>query len=82
MLCGTITNDVRLLEAPANMTVCALRFTETARKRLEKAGGKCITFDQLAMQAPKGRTFRKVVAFALCPQFLYPQYFIPNASLQ
>ncbi|RMY34213.1 hypothetical protein D0865_14239 [Hortaea werneckii] len=36
------------------MTVCALRFTNTARARIEKAGGECLTFDQLAMRAPTG----------------------------
>lgn len=34
--------------------VCALRFTETARARILAAGGECITFDQLALRAPKG----------------------------
>ena len=34
---GTITDDVRLIEVPA-MKVCALRFTETARARIVKAG--------------------------------------------
>ena len=51
---GTVTNDARKLEIPA-MTVCALRFTENARKRIEATGGKCLTFDQLALQAPKGQ---------------------------
>jgi len=55
VVCGTITDDVRLLEAPQNLNVCALRFTEGARKRIEKAGGKCLTFDQLAMQSPLGQ---------------------------
>merc|ERR1719356_2196631 len=55
VVCGTITNDIRLLDVPENMSVCALRFTEAARKRIEAAGGKCLTFDQLAMQAPKGQ---------------------------
>merc|ERR1712115_635612 len=32
----------------------ALRFTNTARARIEKAGGECLTFDQLAMRAPTG----------------------------
>ena len=36
------------------MTICALRFTSTARARIEKAGGECITFDQLALRAPTG----------------------------
>jgi len=52
---GTITNDIRLLDAPEKLKVCALRFTEMARKRIEKAGGECMTFDQLAMQSPKGK---------------------------
>jgi len=34
--------------------VCALRFTETARARIVKAGGECMTFDQLALAAPTG----------------------------
>ncbi|TYJ23956.1 hypothetical protein E1A91_A08G228100v1 [Gossypium mustelinum] len=35
--------------------VTALRFTETARARIEKAGGECLTFDQLALRAPLGQ---------------------------
>ena len=50
---GTITDDARMFEVPA-LRVCALRFTETARARIVKAGGECITFDQLALQAPTG----------------------------
>lgn len=50
---GTVTDDTRLYEVP-KMTVCALRFTATARARIEKAGGECITFDQLAMRSPTG----------------------------
>ena len=37
------------------MKVAALRFTETARARIEKAGGECLTFDQLALRAPLGQ---------------------------
>lgn len=36
------------------MTVCALRFTTSARARILKAGGETITFDQLALKSPKG----------------------------
>lgn len=36
------------------MTVCALRFTSAARARIVKAGGECLTFDQLALRAPTG----------------------------
>ncbi|KAG2457865.1 RL18 protein, partial [Polypterus senegalus] len=41
---GTVTDDV-----------CALRFTSGARNRILKAGGKVMTFDQLALASPKGR---------------------------
>ncbi|TKA30371.1 60S ribosomal protein L18-B [Salinomyces thailandicus] len=50
---GPVTDDNRLYEMP-KMTICALRFTATARARIEKAGGECLTFDQLAMRAPTG----------------------------
>ena len=50
---GTITDDIRMVEVPA-MKVCALHFTEAARARIIKAGGECITFDQLALRAPTG----------------------------
>jgi len=36
------------------MTIAALKFTETARARIVKAGGKCLTLDQLVMTAPTG----------------------------
>ncbi|CAK0870177.1 unnamed protein product [Prorocentrum cordatum] len=54
VLVGTITDDKRLYEVP-KLTVCALRYTETARARILKAGGECITFDQLALRAPMGQ---------------------------
>ncbi|KAI4091958.1 MAG: hypothetical protein LQ344_003776 [Seirophora lacunosa] len=50
---GTITDDTRLLTVP-KITVAALRFTATARARIEKAGGECLTLDQLALRAPTG----------------------------
>jgi hypothetical protein len=36
------------------MSICALRFTATARARIIAAGGECMTFDQLALKAPLG----------------------------
>ncbi|KAJ8444022.1 hypothetical protein Cgig2_020868 [Carnegiea gigantea] len=51
---GTVTDDVRVYEVPA-LKICALRFTETVRARIEKAGGECLTFDQLALRAPLGQ---------------------------
>lgn len=54
VIVGSVTDDHRLYEVP-KMTVAALRFTETARARITKAGGKCMTIDELIMKAPTGR---------------------------
>ncbi|KAJ4797041.1 60S ribosomal protein L18 [Rhynchospora pubera] len=53
VIVGTVTDDKRVYDVPA-MKVAALRFTETARARIEKAGGQCLTFDQLALFSPLG----------------------------
>ena len=53
VIVGTVTDDIRLLDVP-KITVAALRFTETARARIVKAGGKCLTLDQLVLLAPTG----------------------------
>ena len=45
---------MRLFEVP-KLRVAALRFTETARARIVKAGGECLTFDQLALEKPTGK---------------------------
>ena len=50
---GTITDDNRLLTVP-KLSIAALRFTATARARIEKSGGECLTMDQLALRAPTG----------------------------
>ena len=36
------------------MKVCALKFTEKERERMTGAKRKCTTFDQLAINRPKG----------------------------
>lgn len=54
MVVGTVTDDIRVYEVPT-LKVTALRFTETARARIEKAGGECLTFDQLSLRAPLGQ---------------------------
>ena len=51
---GTVTDDTRALDVPEGIRVCALRFTEGARARITAAGGECLTFDQLAQEAPTG----------------------------
>jgi large subunit ribosomal protein L18e len=53
VIVGTVTDDVRLLEVP-KLSVAALRFTATARARILKAGGECLTLDELALRAPTG----------------------------
>ncbi|GAA5980179.1 hypothetical protein JCM11641_006940 [Rhodosporidiobolus odoratus] len=50
---GTVTDDVRLPVLP-KLSIAALRFTRTARARIEKAGGECLTLDQLALRKPTG----------------------------
>lgn len=54
VIVGTVTDDVRQLSVP-KLRVCALRFTASARARILKSGGECITFDQLALRAPRGQ---------------------------
>lgn len=54
VVAGCVTDDTRVYEVPA-LKVTALRFTETARARTLKAGGECLTFDQLALRAPLGQ---------------------------
>nr|XP_042712118.1 60S ribosomal protein L18 isoform X2 [Chrysemys picta bellii] len=51
---GTVTDDIRIHDIP-KLKVCALRVTQGARSRILKAGGQIMTFDQLAMAAPKGQ---------------------------
>lgn len=53
VIVGAVTDDIRLTELP-KLKVCALRFTAGARARITKAGGECLTFDQLALAAPTG----------------------------
>ena len=50
---STVTDDERVLDMP-KVNVAALRFTESARARITKAGGKCLTLDELVMNAPTG----------------------------
>nr|XP_027188466.1 60S ribosomal protein L18-like isoform X2 [Cicer arietinum]XP_027188467.1 60S ribosomal protein L18-like isoform X3 [Cicer arietinum]XP_027188468.1 60S ribosomal protein L18-like isoform X4 [Cicer arietinum] len=51
---GAVTDDIRVYHVPA-IKVTALRFTETACPRIEKAGGECLTFDQLVLRPPIGQ---------------------------
>merc|ERR1712066_367236 len=53
VIVGNVLNDERLIVVP-KLNVCALRFTTAARARITAAGGRCITFDQLAKESPKG----------------------------
>ncbi|CAB1448847.1 unnamed protein product [Pleuronectes platessa] len=51
---GTVTDDVRIQDIP-KLKICALRVTDGARRRILKAGGTVMTFDQLALASPKGQ---------------------------
>ncbi|KAF2203915.1 ribosomal protein L18e [Delitschia confertaspora ATCC 74209] len=53
VIVGTVTDDTRLLELP-KLSIAALRFTAAARARVEKAGGECLTIDEVALRAPTG----------------------------
>ena len=44
VIVGSVLNDERLLTVP-KMRICALKFSEEARRRIVKAGGECLTFD-------------------------------------
>merc|ERR1711904_661815 len=51
---GTLTGDRRASFKMNNkLKVCALRFTQTAMNKIIANGGQCLTFDQLALLAPK-----------------------------
>ena len=39
-----VLDDERLLDLP-KLTVCALGFSDSARRRIKEAGGSCMTFD-------------------------------------
>eukprot|EP01007_Sphenomonas_quadrangularis_P000824 NODE_1677_length_791_cov_1501.475741_g1401_i0.p2 GENE.NODE_1677_length_791_cov_1501.475741_g1401_i0~~NODE_1677_length_791_cov_1501.475741_g1401_i0.p2 ORF type:complete len:192 (+),score=42.43 NODE_1677_length_791_cov_1501.475741_g1401_i0:63-638(+) len=54
VLVGTVTNDVRMPELKKPLKVCALGFSQAARDKIVAAKGECLTFDQLALLAPKG----------------------------
>merc|ERR1712078_453108 len=54
VIVGKVTDDVRMLDDIPKISVCALGFTESVKKRIIAAGGECITFDQLALRSPKG----------------------------
>merc|ERR1711976_40803 len=50
-----VLDDERFTEVP-KLTVCALRFSASARSRILAAGGQVLTFDQLALQKPTGNS--------------------------
>jgi large subunit ribosomal protein L18e len=50
---GTVTDDIRLMTVP-KLSIAALRFTQSAKDRILKAGGEALTLDQLALRAPTG----------------------------
>ena len=63
---GTVTDDMRILDIP-KLEVAALRFTEGARARIIKAGGACLTIDELIMKSPSGKS---TIAMILIPNII------------
>ena len=57
---GTVTDDMRILDLP-KLEVAALRFTEGARARIIKAGGACLTIDELVMKSPSGKFIQVMI---------------------
>lgn len=51
---GTVTHDTRHFKVP-KLTIAAQRFTDEARKTILRAGGECLTLEQLGLRAPKGQ---------------------------
>lgn len=80
MIVGTVTDDVRVHEIPC-MKVTALRFSETARARIEKAGGECLTFDQLALRAPLGQNTVCSLFMVFSYALVFYNYLLRHASL-
>ena len=78
---GAVTNDVRLFEVP-KLTVCALKFSESARARILKAGGEIITFDQLAMRAPRGQNTVLLQGRSLLSHIISALHCAPILSLR
>lgn len=94
VIIGTVTDDNRMLTVP-KLSIAALRFTATARARIEAAGGECLTLDQLALRAPTGsntvllrgkKTAREAVKhFGFGPhkhKVLFFFFFFPFLNLQ
>jgi len=45
-------------ELSKQLTVAALRFSGTAKEKIEKAGGKCLAIEDMAKQNPGGKRLR------------------------
>ena len=51
---ATVLDDERMLEVP-KLQIAALKISESARRRILKAGGRVLTLDQLAKEDPTGQ---------------------------
>ncbi len=45
-------------EITKSLTIAALKFSGSAKQKIEKAGGKCLEIDQLVKQHPDGKGVR------------------------
>ncbi|MFH1431793.1 MAG: 50S ribosomal protein L18e [archaeon] len=48
---GKVLGDGNITKA---ITVSALKFSKTARSKIQKAGGKCVTYEEMITKNPKG----------------------------
>jgi len=54
VIVGKVLNDERITEIP-ELTICALKFSSAAKKRVIENKGQVLTFDQLAKINPTGK---------------------------
>lgn len=57
VVAATVVNDERDLDIK-KMNVVAMKFSATARARIERAGGKCMSFDEMLQQNPTEQGFQ------------------------
>ncbi|CAG5118680.1 unnamed protein product [Candidula unifasciata] len=65
---GTITDDIHIHSLP-KLKMCALKITDCAGGRILKAGGKILTFDQLAISPGVPHSHTKPIVRSKCHTF-------------
>lgn len=55
---GVVLGDGKLTK---KVNIAALRFSASAKNKIEKAGGKCLSIEELAKLKPKGSNVKVIV---------------------